>query len=219
MQSKNWCWTSWREESPREWILKDENSQVKYCCAQREICPNTGKVHWQGYAEFRSNQRPSGVIRNLGGKKDYKGEDGKLSFGIFCQMRNGTAAQARDYTRKEKPGFLPNTWWEIGDWRNNSPGKRNDIHDSTKRAMELGTFKKCAEEMPAFTVRFSTGLLRTLNARMPARDSSSPCKIIIIWGVGSGDRKSLWAHDTYPDAFVHPDSAWWDGYEGQDVVW
>lgn len=44
---RNWCFTAWTEPQ-----YDYENSMCSYCIFQKEKCPKTGKIHWQGYAEF-----------------------------------------------------------------------------------------------------------------------------------------------------------------------
>lgn len=73
-----------------------------YLVCQVEEAPETGKLHLQGYVEFK-NPRSIGKIK-------------KIMPGAHLERRLGTAKQASDYckkdgTRKEGP-------WEFGNWCN-----------------------------------------------------------------------------------------------------
>jgi len=66
-----------------------ERSEYKYLIIGDEVCPKSGRKHWQGYVEFKSARTRKGVKRAFG-RND-----------MFCAARKGTAAQAAKYCMKE----------------------------------------------------------------------------------------------------------------------
>ncbi|AHH31471.1 replication-associated protein [Dragonfly larvae associated circular virus-5] len=54
-----WCFTAFVD---RPW----KDIACKYIVVGHEICPKTGKEHWQGYVEFGTQRRPTGVQKTLG---------------------------------------------------------------------------------------------------------------------------------------------------------
>lgn len=60
--SKNWLFTIFDEA----WV--PEYEKYKYLIMQKEVCPTTGRIHWQGFCQFTTAHRRRGVQRTL--KKD-----------------------------------------------------------------------------------------------------------------------------------------------------
>lgn len=92
----NVVFTSWVETPP---CLGDE---VNYCVFQRERCPDSGREHWQGYAESSSK---GGLLTKTWQQKLCIGDDAHI------EARKGTQAQAiaycsKDESRVSEPVFL-----------------------------------------------------------------------------------------------------------------
>lgn len=103
-KSRNWCFTAWVEFEWEKLIDK----KCTYIIVGREVCPDTKKIHWQGYAEFS-------YAVSLGAMK--KHFDDKTHF----EQRRGTQEQAIDYCKKE------GDWEEFGKFQEKNPGKRTDL--------------------------------------------------------------------------------------------
>lgn len=54
--AKNWCFTSFAEESP-----KYDAETMAYLVFQREECPETKRRHWQGYLQLKTKSRLASV--------------------------------------------------------------------------------------------------------------------------------------------------------------
>lgn len=115
MTSRHYCITFWSEPKP----LNEE--KIRFACYGEEICPDSGKTHWQSYVEFYSPMRISGV------KKLFNDN------GIHCEIRKGTRDQAREYCQKD------NKFVEFGTWISGQ-GHRTDLQsvtDSMKSGVKL----------------------------------------------------------------------------------
>lgn len=86
--SRNYCWTLY-EPFPELPIVFDEDT-VKYCVYQKEECPETKKLHLQGYVELKKSIRFA-ALKKLFGRED-----------LHIEQRRGTRDEARDYCRKEE---------------------------------------------------------------------------------------------------------------------
>lgn len=74
--------------------------KMRYLVYQQEICPETGRKHWQGYVEFKSQYGRKAVQLMLG-----VGE-------CHLEVRRGTAREAAEYCKKEETRFCGP--WEHG---------------------------------------------------------------------------------------------------------
>lgn len=87
MSVRNVCFTAWSpvEESVWETI----NVDFTYMVVGEEVCPDTGRVHWQGYVEFAKQKRFNGI------KTWLKQND------VHIEKRKGSAEQAANYCKKD----------------------------------------------------------------------------------------------------------------------
>jgi len=83
MSFTNICFTAFQDEEP----LFDPNF-VAYLIYQRERCPDTGRLHWQGYCECHRGQRITTIQSFLG------------IAGGHIERRRGTQSEAIDYCQK-----------------------------------------------------------------------------------------------------------------------
>ena len=78
------CFTGFNETG-----YEFNENQMKYLVVGKEICPTTGKEHWQGYVELKNAKTFSAI------KKLFK--DNKL----HLEERKGNALQASNYCKKD----------------------------------------------------------------------------------------------------------------------
>lgn len=88
MQSKYWCFTSYElDELPTHLGAAIGDGRITWYIYQPEICPETGRLHAQGYAVFKSKVRQNTASNILGG--------------CHVSKRKGTHKQAKEYCTKE----------------------------------------------------------------------------------------------------------------------
>lgn len=110
---RNWLFTDFCENC----CLDTKDEDIKYVVYQREVCPSTGKKHYQGYIEFKKAICLNSV---------------KTLFKCKCHLerRKGTQKQAIDYCTKDETS-VEGTRVEIGCHKDQ--GFRSDldnIHES-----------------------------------------------------------------------------------------
>ncbi len=179
------------------------DANITYVCEQKEKA-STGQLHMQGYLQLKKGQRLSWVRSH------------------YCthahwEPSKGTATQARDYCQKEDTQESPPV--EYGNFREPSPGKRNDVlalrdaFRDNKRSVE--------------DIYEDDALLPTLakyprfGERMAARYMAKLSEMTKLWifkgPPGTGKSYAAYTHD--PNAYYKDvTSNWYDGYTGQDTV-
>lgn len=191
-RAREWCFTAYKKP-PTEW--KD----IQYIIYQKESCPKTDKIHWQGYIELKN------PITLLSVKKLFNDNT------IHVEARKGTRDQARDYCRKTGGSEL----FEWGDWRENSQGTRNDLKSLYDIVKSGGTDGDIAERMPGHFIRYGRGIQRLRQTLAKKRKWKT--EVTVIWGP-SGAGKSHLADEMLPNAYWKDGTDWWEEYSQEEDV-
>lgn len=199
-RTKYWCFTSYVGQD----VLPSElTPELSYLTYQREICPETGREHWQGYLELTSRQRLQGAKRVL------------RDPAAHLEPRKGTATQASEYAQKEdtrKEGTSP---VEVGHRSSVTQGQRTDLL-AVKALLDKGaTEAEIADEEFSTWAKYYRAIERYKRIQQPVRNFKTDLYVLAgETGVG----KSRMCSEVYPDAYWKPRGNWWDGYDGQEVV-
>lgn len=195
---RNVCFTYYNPEWEVQHYTEDELASVKglnYFIAGRETCPSTGRLHWQGYAEFDNSISLRQVKVRL------------KCGGAHIDRRRGTAQEAADYCKKEDPE--PLEWGTIS-----SQGRRSDIEqsfddiDSGVQDVELARRRPGTWAVHRRAFREYRALIE------PKRDWVT--EVIYIHGP-SGCGKTRMAKEAGATT-VQYDGRFFLGYNGEDVV-
>lgn len=197
MARRNWCVTFW--EDPADRAL---DAPVQYACVGRELCPTTGRTHWQAYVEFSKPVRGS-FVKSHFGQAD-----------CHFEARRGTQDEAIRYCKKD------GLWAVYG-----TPGKqgaRNDLREVADAIRGGKSISSIAEENPAIYCQYRNGL-RDIGGFAIAESSKQFRQIqVSVYHGKAGCGKTRKAVEENPDAYIlsAPDSGqiWWDGYEGQSCL-
>lgn len=201
---RNACFTSFSQDC-RERVEANLDF-FSYVILQQEICPTTGKEHWQGYCEFRTRPGLRGIKRVLG-------DD------VHVEARHGTAQEASDYCKKPETA-IPNTLFEHGEISH--PGKRSDLISIYSELKEGKTDAELLEMFPGTYMRLTRGIQ---NARNVLDRSRRPLwrdiTVTVFYGdTGTGKTRSV--YEKHPDLYALDNpmgqSLWWDGYSGQSTL-
>ena len=191
---RNVCFTGLNETG-----YNFDEKQMKYLIVGKEICPTTGKEHWQGYVELKNAKTFSAI------KKLFK--DNKL----HLEERKGNALQASNYCKKD------GKYIEFGEL--SSQGARSDLV-ALKDDILAGK-KNCTEvreENPELYHQYGRTLDKLEDDYLCKQKRNWMTKGIWIWGP-TGCGKSRWAYETYPDAYTWADDKdWQDCYTGQETI-
>lgn len=131
-QSKHWCFThfNYTPDDVRAYTALGNSSATEYIVFGREICPETGTPHLQGFVTFSSRQRFRQVKTKLPGNPNIRAAD-------------GTPLQAATYCKKD------NNFTEIGEVPV-EPGHRSDIDSFVAWCRERTSVPPAHEVIRAF---------------------------------------------------------------------
>lgn len=140
--SRWWCITSFRPELTDRWLELPtaETDLVRYLVWQQERCPETDRVHLQGYIELRRPVRFSAL-------KDLLGDTA-----LHCELRHASRSAARDYCMKEES--REEGPWHVGEWLPDAAGTRTDLRSFISRVREGATDSELLDEHPVETLRY-----------------------------------------------------------------
>lgn len=200
-QSKFWVFTINNPESdevPKEFI------DTQYCVWQRE---EVGTPHLQGYVIFNTQKRISWLKSHCHPTAHW-------------EKREGTHDQAKAYCTKEdsrKAGP-----WETGEEPESEQGKRNDLL-SLKRKLDAGaTEASICKDDDTFPVWAKYGRCIARYKALSGQQRTWPTETVVYYGPPGTGKSSRALAEGGPDAFwlAKPagQTAWWDGYYGQEVV-
>lgn len=168
-----------------------------WTCFQREICPETKRLHWQGAAVF-SDQK---TIRQLQ----------QWLPGAHFERMNGTCEDSKEYCSKVESA-IPGTFEEHGDMPISRQGQRSDLAVAAE-AMMSGGWDSVEDTQ---IIRYHRGLsfLRLVRGHLSTDR-------MVHWYYGaSGTGKTRRAMEIAgPSRFITDAvGGWFDGYCGQKTV-
>lgn len=190
---RNWMFTAWVEKDWETMI----NEDVLYICVGEEICPTTGRLHWQGYAEF-SKQLTKERVQEV---MNYPA--------LHVDPRRGTQKQAIDYCRKD------GKFREFGTRK--QQGKRTDMTSVREMIQDGFTNSEIATMATSWQAINFTQKLREMMIE-PRADDVKPTVYWIYGPTGAGKSKKakeLCDHN-YDDCDYKNDFL--IGYTGKDCV-
>lgn len=195
-QSKYYCFTSFETD-----LTPEFQPTMSYLIYGLEMCPDTQRMHWQGYVEFERKTRFNTAKARLG-----------LTNAVHIEIRKGTAAEAATYCKKE------GQFTEHGVISVSNQGKRKDIDECVDMIRANKSLKEVAEQFPSQFIRIHKGLT-ALKCLMGNPRKEMTKGIYIVGESGCG--KTRYVYDTHGYENVYkkdPNTKWFDGYDGQKVV-
>lgn len=199
-QTRFWCFTSFDDG-----FLWYDPVTMEYCIQQEEVCPSSGRLHWQGTVVFDSNKRLSALK--------------KLLPAAHWEPMRGSIQDCIRYCsdpRKRADGGL-----YLED------GVQPIVGDAARKATQIQRYQRAKDLAvqgnldaidPDILIRHLGNLqkLRSLLAPKPGNLTSATCPG--VWLVGRpGSGKS-----TLAEQFKHykkdPANKWFDGYSQEDTV-
>lgn len=151
---RNYCFTAYKEPV----IMKDS---VTFFIYQKECCPSTKKIHWQGYIELKKQMRYN-EVKNL-----------------FCdntlhlEPRYGTQKQAIEYCKKGESRMDEPVVYGVP----KNQGNRSDL-DSIYDSIEAGcTAKEILREHGGKAVKYINMIIKSLQVE---HDCCAIDKIILL---------------------------------------
>lgn len=200
MTSRNYCITVWEE------VLELSDERIRYCILGEEVCPDTGRTHWQGYIELHNAVRGTALHKILGIEKDE----------IWFSPRRGTRDEARKYCMKD------GKYEEYGKWIKGQ-GHRSDLEEVCNGLLRGDTrIEEVMMENPVLYCKYRNGLkdiaaLGLINSI----DEFRHVEVEVLIGP-SGCGKTRSAVENNPGNYFmlncHEEKLWFDGYQGEEVL-
>lgn len=194
IKSRNYCVTFFTEP---KYTLP---AGFRYAIYGKEVCPTTGKVHWQSYVELHNSQRPSYL------KKAY--EDNT----IHTEIKRGTRVQARDYCKKD------NNYTEHGRWIGGQ-GHRTDLEVISEQLLSGdSTLEDVMHESPSTYCQYRNGLrdLAAVGTKNKTKKFRNLEVILLTGPTGCGKTRTAMQEAEY--RIQGTQLAWWQDYNGEKTI-
>lgn len=187
---RNVCFTAWSN-------VEYDKEYMKYLIIGEEVCPSTGRQHFQGYVEFVRALDFSVVKSLLGGEETH------------IERRKGSAVQARTYCTKD------NKFEEFGTI--SKQGKRSDLDIVVEDLMEGSSVRNIALNHSTQYIKYNRGIEKLRAHLIQPRNWVT--EVTVLYG-STGTGKSRRAREMLQDYWVWTPARgkWFDGYEGHDDV-
>lgn len=188
-------------------VLAPNLDKFKYICWQKEICPETKREHYQGYAWLRRQQRLSGVKKALGDPAAH------------IEHRRGTHEDAIAYCSKKETA-VPDTFVEHGDRRGEKRKLTEEVFEMVKKQK---TVHEILEAQPSAIYQFKA--IRELRQTYLAKTAQCfrKLEVIVHWGAaGTGKTRAVFDEHGFENVYTlatsDGNSIWFDGYEEHPVL-
>lgn len=185
--------------------LLTSKPKVTYAAFQPEIGKN-GTKHIQGCVSFQDAKTWEQVKAKF---------PGAYVAALISSLQKATEYCTKDDTRNTAESFGPTV---LGALPAQVQGLRTDLQRLADFIKTGATEKSIFEEFPEEYLRYDRGIGKAGKFYWRPRTE----KTVVHWHYGpTGTGKSLWARDTFPDAYWKDteDHKWWDGFvSGQTVI-
>lgn len=200
--------TLWKDKLPEDWTPPSDEelkaAGVRLFVTQQEICPQTGREHWQSYIALNKPFKPAKVMKLL--KFSDKGA-------WHATPPDGSDQDNLTYCTKADTR-VPNTEPRVFG-KAVGQGQRTDLASACDSLAD-GGIKRVAEQHPTTFVKYHRGMreLQSLLYDKP-RDRNIDPTIIVLWGpTGTGKTRDAFqiAEDSGKPYYVKMvNNKWWDG--------
>jgi len=195
-----WCFTSYDTDGHPPF----DNQLTVYITYQKERCPTTQRLHWQGYIELRTAATRATVKSILG------------SDGAHCELARGGDA-AIDYCHKEETRVEGP--FEFGERGGPIGGRRTDLDAVAERVRRPGGLDWVVNNVPAMYIKYHRGIHALRNHFIGVRDPATPPDVRVYHGPsGAGKTRAVYDEQKHLGIYQKDGSKWWDGYDGQGCI-
>jgi len=163
---------------------------MNYLIYGKEVCPDTGNDHWQGYVQFKKATRFT-TVKNCFSDK------------VHIEVSKGTPEQAIEYCKKD------GNFKEFG--TPSVKGKRNDLMVAKDMIDEGASVQQVANECFSATAKYYKFFDYYRQLKLPMdRTVTDKSYCTILWGdPGSGKSRTAYACDSYQVLQYNPRSGFW----------
>lgn len=206
--SKYWCFTSFGDSEP------SFPECATYAIWQRESAPGTGRLHWQGYIEFKQKKRRPVVQKLIGDTTAH------------CELRKGTRAQAIAYSSKTESRVDGTTFKEYGIRPDGEEGA-SQLQNVAKLVRDGASIIDIADAEPTAILRYDRGIRALISTRDALKPMSYRSVRVLTISGRPGCGKTKWCFNfitdnfggiAYNKSYSEGTPSWWDGYAGQRCI-
>jgi len=195
MTSRGWCFTSFSEDAPTPF-----NDGVVYAVQQKEICPETGRVHWQGYVYFKNPVRRGGILA--------------LVPGAHVEPRKGSHEQARDYcikTETRAPNCVPMVWGVEP-----TKGTRTDLKSFAAAIKAGANVMQLNDQFGTMMLKYGNSARRMIQDYQNNVERTEAPTVYFLWGAPRTGKTS-WVYKNFDKQSIYRpinggQKWWWNGY-------
>lgn len=198
--SRNWCFTLNNYTDADILLLDAVGPTVVYLIYGKELAPDTGTPHLQGFICFADAKSLSATKKVPGLGRAH------------LEIKKGTFEEASDYCKKEgdfkEYGSLPMDPKRKGEMA-------QEYYRNLRVAAEEGRFDDIEEKVRFTQIKLiEHHNMRALKSRILEDTTSSN---LWYWG-STGTGKSRKARTDHPEAYLKMCNKWWDGYRDEETV-
>lgn len=212
-QSRRWCFTEFAEQdgslSRVDLCVQKlrSHSAFRGAAYQLEECPDTSRVHLQGYVEFEKPLRLA-ALKQLSSTAHWEVAKGSREHNVaYCSKPESCYDESSKYCDE----VLKTT---------TTQGKRNDLLECAQK-ISSGEWdqENVHQERPDLILKFSKGVTELLRFRSQRdRKERRFITVNVIHGpAGSG--KTRFSYGDGSDCYIlensNANAVWWDGYMGE----
>lgn len=147
--SRAWCFTIYPQGAEELWHIPTFEPPMRYLVYQREACPSTGRLHFQGYVYFEKTVTRTTAQHALGYPT------------CFCVATRGTSQQNLEYCTKLKSAVEGKAPYEAGEFP--AQGKRTDILQAAEALADTRDLKQVAKAYPDVYLKYHRGMEKYLD--------------------------------------------------------
>ena len=190
------------DETEYEIVKLFLTTNCKYGIVGKEIAPNTGTPHLQGFCNLSKPMRFSTIKKCLGDR-------------VHLEKAAGSDHQNQSYCSKAGDVFETGT--------PSKGGQRTDLQSLLDDIQSGDTSKRVlAEKHPAVYIRYFRGIDNYLKLLHPIAPRDFKTEVFYYYGppgTGKSRRALEEAKSIAPDSIYYkPRGLWWDGYQQQKCV-
>lgn len=197
LKFRNVAFTSFEVDPPE--FKKDH---YRYMIYGKETCPDTGRLHWQGYCQLACQMTANQFKKTIG-------------IGVHFESARGTLAENRAYCVKDGD-FL-----EFGEPK--QQGERNDLNVVNNCIINDNfSLSDVAMKYPNQFVKYHGGFNKLIEMREKKMGKEMRDIEVYVLVGPAGCGKTRFVYENCPNLYdlicERDQTLWFDGYEGEEVL-
>lgn len=210
MRARRWTITAWNPtligpiEHARTFMKGLIGDTITFIQGQKEICPSTGKEHFQGYVECKAITMTK--LKQL-----------FCDSMMHCEPSRANQQSNLDYTSKDE-SRCPSWDAPISVGVAKQQGTRSDLDAIRQHLVDGGSMAEIAENHFGDYVRYHKGFMNAQLLLRPPRPTADRCVTVYFGGTGTGKTATAYEADPALYRWTPTQAQWWCGYSGHKTL-